>query len=183
MTATHRWRGGELLARIEANVVKALDRSALIVQREIKLQLSKSKSPSAPGTPPGVVSGLLRKSVQIDRSQINAFKIRVGPGVIYARIHELGGTIRPKARAPIKMGRHTKYGFVGNMPSMINQGPMTGPWLTFKTKDGRWHKVRSVTLPPRPYVRPGLRAARPRVLAQFSAERLLRGTGVPMALR
>ena len=152
MSATHRWRGRELLARIEANVVKALDRSAIIVQREVKLQLSKhgnvsGENPSKPGTPPGVRTGTLRRSVQIDRSKIQAFRVRIGPGVIYGRIHELGGTIVPK----------------------------TKPWLVFKIPgEAGLVRTKKVTMPPRPYLRPGLRAARARVLAQFTAGRLLR---------
>lgn len=51
----------------------------------------------------------------------------VGPrGVAYARIHEFGGLIKAK---------NAKY-------------------MHFKTKDGSWHKVKTVHMPPRPYIRP-----------------------------
>lgn len=51
----------------------------------------------------------------------------VGPrGVVYARIHEFGGLIKAKG---------DKY-------------------LTFRTKDGAWHKVKTVQMPARPYLRP-----------------------------
>jgi phage gpG-like protein len=51
----------------------------------------------------------------------------VGPrGVVYARIHEFGGLIKAKS----------------------------GKYMTFMTKDGAWHKVKSVKMPARPYLRP-----------------------------
>jgi phage gpG-like protein len=43
-----------------------------------------------------------------------------------ARIHEFGGVIKAKNK----------------------------PYLVFKTEDGEWHTVRSVTIPARPYLRP-----------------------------
>lgn len=139
------------MARIERNTVKALDRSGVIVQREIKLQLSKTgnvsgENPSKVGTPPAVRTGHLRRSVQIDRSQIGRFRVRVGPGVIYARIHELGGVIVPK----------------------------TKPWLVFKIPGvAGLIKTKRVRMPKRPYVKPAAKAARPRVMAQFTPARLL----------
>lgn len=46
-------------------------------------------------------------------------------GTIYARIHEFGGTIKTR----------------------------TAPYLHFKTKDGKWHKVKQVVIPERSYIR------------------------------
>ena len=51
----------------------------------------------------------------------------------YARIHELGGRI------------------VGN------------PWLVFQVAPGQWRKVREVTIPRRPYLRPALEDAQRRL--------------------
>ncbi len=48
----------------------------------------------------------------------------VGTNVVYAKIQELGGTIRPK----------------------------NGPYLKFKTPDGKWHSVKSVTIKGRQYL-------------------------------
>ena len=206
MAATPRWRGEALLQRVKANVKVALDRSALIVQREIKLHIDK--------TGPGTRSGELRKSVQIDRSGINQFRIRVGPNIIYARIHEFGGTITAKAGtallvpigekgrayakahsgmrhrvSPWQMGPEKWVGMGGS--GQLGKGQMGPERLVLIKRKGRapllartirggkaieplFVLLKSVTIPKRPYVVPGLRAARPRVLAQFSAERLLR---------
>lgn len=72
-------------------------------------------------------TGNLRASVAAEPEGSNA--VTIGPrNVIYAAIHEFGGVIRAvKAKA-----------------------------LRFKTKDGAWHTVKSVTIPARPYARPAL---------------------------
>ncbi len=66
---------------------------------------------------------------------IAEFAVRIARGarglwgskdVVYALIHELGGTITAKA----------------------------GGLLKFKTRDGAWHAVKSVTIKARPYLRP-----------------------------
>ncbi len=52
------------------------------------------------------------------------------PGQVpYARIHEYGGIIRAR----------------------------NAPYLTFRTEDGRWHRVKQVTMPERSYMRSSLR--------------------------
>lgn len=52
----------------------------------------------------------------------------IGNRVIYARIHEFGGVIEPK----------------------------NAPFLVFRTADGEWHSVSSVTIPARPTLRPAM---------------------------
>lgn len=52
-----------------------------------------------------------------------------GAGIPYARIHEYGGTITAK----------------------------NAPYLCFQTQDGRWHKVKSVVMPERSYMRTSFR--------------------------
>lgn len=51
-------------------------------------------------------------------------------GVLYARLHEYGGVIRARR----------------------------GPWLVFRTPDGKWHKKREVHIPARPVLTPALLA-------------------------
>lgn len=58
----------------------------------------------------------------------NRVLYNVGPTVIYGRIHELGGVIKPVRKK----------------------------WLTFRTKDGKWHRVAQVTMPKRPYLEPAV---------------------------
>ena len=52
-------------------------------------------------------------------------RVEVGTNLVYAAIQEFGGTIRAKNK----------------------------PWLVFKTKDGSWHSVKSVQIPPQAYMR------------------------------
>ena len=51
-------------------------------------------------------------------------RLEVGTNLVYAAIQEFGGTIRAKDK----------------------------PWLVFKTKDGSWHSVKSVQIPPQAYL-------------------------------
>lgn len=75
-----------------------------------------------------VRSGRLRASIghRVERRGREIVGI-LGAGVKYARIHELGGTIKPK----------------------------TAPYLHFQVR-GQWVKVKEVTIPARPYLRPPL---------------------------
>ena len=76
--------------------------------------------------------GLKRKTGTLARSirwQIeSANEVSIGSNVAYAAIHEWGGTITAK----------------------------NGPFLRFMTDDHHWHMVHSVTIPARPYLRPGI---------------------------
>ena len=68
-----------------------------------------------------VDSGRLRESIV---SEAGPSSVTVGTNVLYARIHQLGGTIRPK----------------------------TADRLRFRLADGQFVAVDSVTLPARPYL-------------------------------
>ncbi len=192
MAVRRNWRGPEVVARIERNTRAAVARSGIIVQREIKLQLSTSASPSAPGSPPGAVTGTLRRSVQVDVSGLTRPNpsVRVGPGVPYARIHELGGVIVPKrARAlavPIgaagRAAARSARGSIRSLDLILVRRRGKPPLLARKTGERLqplFVLLSSVTLPPRPYMVPGLQAARLRVLDQFTPARLLGAGMVP----
>ena len=76
--------------------------------------------------------GLNRKTGNLARSiswQIEArSQVSIGSNLAYASIHEFGGEIRAK---------NAKY-------------------LRFRTADGKWHSRESVTIPARPYLKPGI---------------------------
>jgi hypothetical protein len=71
-----------------------------LIEREAKTQLTSSShprgtpTPSAPGDPPSLVSGNLRRSVRVDgpnRHGRTGWEGQVGPTADYGRIQELGG--------------------------------------------------------------------------------------------
>lgn len=76
-----------------------------------------------------VGTGNLRSRITWETSESdNYIDLTLGTNVVYARIHELGGTIFPKK----------------------------GLYLRFKTRDGGFVTVKSVTIPKRPYLRPSI---------------------------
>lgn len=71
-----------------------------------------TRTPSAPGSPPALVSGTLRRSVKIVPAAAAGSRAsaEVRVGTVYARIQEKGGIVRAK-RAPV-LGT-PKVGFFG----------------------------------------------------------------------
>lgn len=89
---------------------------------------AKQNASGRPG--PNVDTGRLRSSITSDvREGGTSIEGVIGSNAIYARIHELGGVITPKA---------------------------PGGKLRFQTRDGAWHTVSSVTIPARPYLGPAI---------------------------
>ena len=96
----------EALKDLEIDVVDratqvGIMQAGLALERAAKLKLTESgrhqagtPTPSAPGSPPAIVTGTLRASVktfQPERHGFGDYSVRVGPTVIYGRIQELGG--------------------------------------------------------------------------------------------
>jgi phage gpG-like protein len=83
---------------------------------------------AAPGGPPALVTGSLRRSARIVPAVASGPRAvsAVTVSAVYARIQELGGTVRAKR----------------------------APFLRFAYPKGRWHSVRSVRIPKRPYMAP-----------------------------
>lgn len=89
-----------------------------------------TRTPSAPGEPPAIIGGHLKRSLHLFHAVQTGYasaRSRVAPLIVYARIQELGGTITPKGH----------------------------PFLRWKGLGGKGYVyARSVTLPERPYMRP-----------------------------
>lgn len=82
----------------------ALGMAGFEAERQIKLTLTESgrhragtPTPSAPGSPPAIVTGALRASVKKGRvkSGFNGYEVSIGPTVVYARVQELGSDRLP----------------------------------------------------------------------------------------
>lgn len=86
-------------ARIEVTTHEATRVAASIIEREIKDQLRttshprRTLTPSAPGSPPSLVSGTLMRSIAVDGPSggLGVYTATIGPTAIYGRIQELGG--------------------------------------------------------------------------------------------
>lgn len=87
-----------------------------------------------------VRGGDLRSSIahEVDKDGLTSVG-RVGSSVVYAPIHEFGGTIRAKK-----------------------------DWLRFKTRDGQLVRVKQVTIPARPYLRPAVMDHLPDIQKTFA---------------
>lgn len=81
-------------ARGEAAAMAGAQAGALVAESAIKKQLSiyshrkGTPTPSPRGSPPAVVSGTLRRSIQIETA---VGYVDIGPTAVYGRIQELGG--------------------------------------------------------------------------------------------
>lgn len=63
-------------------------------------------SPATPGSPPGLISGHLMRSVRVDgpwQTSLTTVEGSVGPTAVYSRIHELSGYSGPGHRTFIPM--------------------------------------------------------------------------------
>lgn len=67
-------------------------------------------------------------STTLEQSSADSAKVSVGPTVIYGRIHELGGVIKP----------------------------VTAKMLHWVDESGQHHQASAVTIPARPYLRPAV---------------------------
>jgi len=84
----------DFVPSIRQQVAEGVLRASITLQNELKVTLSKSPSPSVPGQPPGVDTGTLRRSVQIDVGGIirgeNRLSAKVGTQLDYGRFLEYG---------------------------------------------------------------------------------------------
>lgn len=78
----------------------ALAKAAHYLEAKIKEELSRSShppgtpTPSPPGSPPSLITGNLRRSIQVEGPQATgaaSWSVSVGAESVYARVQELGG--------------------------------------------------------------------------------------------
>lgn len=86
--------------RVEAATPGGLTKAAHHVEAMVKLELSRTShprgtpTPSPPGSPPSLISGALRRSIQVEGPRPTGggrWTAQIGPTIIYGRIQELGG--------------------------------------------------------------------------------------------
>lgn len=98
-----------MAAEVDAVNLNIIRRSQAVVNANIKKQFTKSHpkgtdTPSAPGEPPAIVTGTLRRSITSSRPRIRGGHAvgEVYPSVVYGRIQELGGTAGRGAVLPAR---------------------------------------------------------------------------------
>lgn len=100
----------------------------------------------------GVVSGLLRASINYSKPEKDGdeWVERIGTNVIYARIHEFGGVIRPKNK------KYLRFKVLSSMRFMSLRGNKR---LRNPVGSYRWVATKKVTIPARPFMRPAIEDA------------------------
>tara|TARA_R110000803_G_scaffold210007_2_gene280732 strand:+ start:26 stop:562 length:537 start_codon:yes stop_codon:yes gene_type:complete len=80
-------------------------------------------NPSPPGTPPGVLTGTLRASLDVEsyRDGANTFVARAGTNLEYGRVHELGSPSRNIPARPFLRPAFHKEGLRDN--GYLSNGP------------------------------------------------------------
>jgi len=100
----------QILGKVEAATPAGIQRAGFEVQREAQRLLALTShppgtpTPSAPGQPPSLVSGALRRSITTGTVERRAdgWAIDVGPTIVYGRIQEFGGVAGNGARLPAR---------------------------------------------------------------------------------
>lgn len=147
------------LEEIQKLVTKAITRGVLRVETAIKLNLS--------GKVLHVQTGRLRTSIRHKVKQMRGGKRivgMIGTNVVYAMIHEFGGTIVPKTGKFLTIPAE---GVLGSARDYDNTYPVIqGDKGRIMQKQGNgkarvlFWLVRSVRIPERPYIRPAIRDTR-----------------------
>ena len=81
-------------ARAGAEAMAAVGESAIKRQLSLSSHPAGTRTPAAPGSPPSLISGQLRRSVRrtgLASKSLGRWESRVAPTTVYARIQELGG--------------------------------------------------------------------------------------------
>ena len=189
-----RWNQQRVERKIFREIRVRLMRAAALLQGEIKKELSLTRTPrggatrSIPLTPPGVQTGALRRSIQIDSTHLgdDAPRVRVGTDLVYAAIHEKGGIIRPKRvkALPVPLNddaramlRDAPGGSLRNVPGLFIFKTRTGRTFLARLLSGRRGKTQErvgmqllfalrseVYMPVRPFIRPAFERAKPAIL-------------------
>jgi hypothetical protein len=93
-----------IAGKVYAGTPDALAQAAHYVEGMVKTELSRTShprgtpTPSPPGSPPSLISGALRRSVQVEGPQqtgAGRWSASVGSGLVYAAVQERGGNHLP----------------------------------------------------------------------------------------
>jgi phage gpG-like protein len=111
--------------RVAAATPDGLARAAHHLEAMVKLELSRTShppgtpTPSPPGSPPSLITGALRRSIQVNgptEVAPGAWTATVSPDIVYGRIQELGGIAGRGARLPARP--YMRPGLIAASPGM-----------------------------------------------------------------
>ena len=100
-----------IAAKVYAGTPGALGQAGHLVEGLVKMELSRTShprgtpTPSAPGSPPSLISGALRRSIQVEGPQpvgAAAWSVSIGTNIVYGPIQERGGVAGRGARLPAR---------------------------------------------------------------------------------
>lgn len=171
----------EVAAKLHKRIERGIMASAILFQNELKLELNKQRSigRATSGQPPRSLTGDLKRSIQIDDTNIKSLIARVGTNKVYARILEYGGTIKSKGKkltVPLndkarrmlqRSGSVTKY---KNLKFIISKkgnallGLVKGRKKEFEPLFILKDKVK---INPHPYFRPVIKRIMPKIKAKL----------------
>jgi phage gpG-like protein len=174
------WHGDLVQAMANRAVRAGLMECALAVQKNIQRQLKQKMTPrdsatqSTPGNPPGLLTGALVRSIQVDKSKIdNALPaVRIGTSLEYAAVHEFGKPIRAKnvrnLTVPLNdtaRSLRRRFKSLRQIPGLKlwPGGKVLGRFIGPRSKkrwEGLFLLVPMIKMPMRPFMRPGFEAAK-----------------------
>lgn len=160
------------LEDVQKLVKRAVTRGVIRVEREIKLNLS--------GKVLHVQTGRLRTSIRHRIKVMRGGKRivgRIGTNVVYAMIHEFGGTIVPRSGKFLTVPADGVLGSARDYEDTYaivqgDKGRIMQKMGKGKSRVLFW-LVRSVRIPERPYIRPAIRDTKP--LVESDLRLILRG--------
>lgn len=140
--------------RGRATIMAAVNRAAHTVQAGAKINVHQKLNAT------GLSKGTLSRSITV-LSHAQRLEAEIGPSVIYGRIHELGGEIKPI---------NAKF-LVFKVPvSQAISYKKSGGVKAGKIEMGETIFAKKVTIPARPYLQPALDEAQPEIKTIFQDE-------------
>lgn len=181
MATRSEWYGELYADAIMQGLVEGINAGATLVLRETTRRLTLTGTgainvtPSRPGSPPGNQTGNLSRNINVVPATRSNMRAVVGTNVEYARIHELGGTIRPtRARyLGIPVGVHGRrmirdangsWRAALQDPQLSTRRSRGGSLVTIHPDHGVvivWKN--QVTMPRRPFLRPSFESQKQRI--------------------
>lgn len=102
------------------------------------------------------LTGTLRRSIHIGGQS------GFSPGPSYS---DIGGQVVTPDRVGVEVGTNIIYGPIQEFGGTIKA--KNAPYLVFRTKDGAWHSVKSVQIPPTAYMRGSYLEKKPDVIMEI----------------